>query len=353
MSTEMGRVAIMGAGSIGTVLGALMTQSGLQVDLVDAYKPHVMALREKGATITGGLELNVPVVAYTPDELSGIYDVVFLLCKQTGTRQALAQMLPHLHPKSVVCALQNGIPEELVSSIVGKERTIGGIVLFGATWMAPGVVCCTSSGEYMRDGMLTEIGELDGSLTQRLYAVQKLLGQAGRCDLTQRLLGLRWTKILINATASGMSAAMGCTYGDILDRKDAMLALAHIGDETAKVAHAKGIQLITVDGNDYEEREILEGQNAEDKLDFYYQFWGEKHRALKASMLQDLEKGRPCEIDFINGQVCQGGKEEGILTPYNDMVVALVQLAQSRKQVWTPEEVLPFFQILLKQEYSI
>ena len=353
MDRTLRRTALVGAGSIGTVLGALMTRNGVQVDLVDAYAPHVKALRERGAIITGGLELNVPVSAYTPEELTGTYDLVILLCKQTGTRQALAQLEGHLHSESVVCTLQNGIPEELVASLVGRERTIGGIVLFGATWTAPGVVCCTSNETYMREGMLTEIGELDGTATPRLLAVQEMLGRAGRCDWTGQLLGLRWTKVLINATASGMSAALGCDYGGVLDRENAMRALAHIGDETAKVAHAKGVRLVTVDGNDYEQREILPGQRVEEKLAYYYRLWGEKHRALKASMLQDLEKGRPCEIDYINGQVCAGGKETGVPTPYNDMVSALVRLAQSRKLVWTPEEALPFFEILLKQDHSI
>lgn len=342
------RTAIMGAGSIGTVLGALLARSGAQIDLIDTYAAHVEALRSRGATVTGGVDLNVPVSALLPSELSGTYDLVFLLCKQTGTRQALEQLLPHLHEKSIVCTLQNGIPEELVASIVGKERTMGGIVLFGATWLEPGLVHCTSEGGYMAAGILTEVGECSGKVTPRLLAVQEFLSQAGRCDVTDKLLGTRWTKVLINATASGMSAALGCDYGGVLDRRNAMLALSHIGDECVKAAHAKGVRLTVVDGNDYEEREIRPGERAEDKVGFYHALWGAKHRALKASMLQDLEKGRPCEIDFINGQVCRAGAEHGIPTPYNDMVTALVRLAQANGRVWTPEESLPFFDILLK-----
>ena len=338
----------MGAGSIGTVLGALLTRSGAQIDLIDTYVPHVEALRTRGATITGGLDLSVPVSALTPDELTETYDLVFLLCKQTGTRQALAQLEGHLHETSIVCTLQTGIPEMLVAEIVGQERTMGGIVLFGATWEAPGVVRCTSGGDYMATGMLTEVGECNGEVTPRLKAVQQFLSQAGRCDVTDKLLGTRWTKVLINATASGMSAALGCDYGGVLDRENAMLALARIGDECVRVAHGKGVKLTVVDGNDYEEREIRPGETVEDKLAYYHQLWGTKHRALKASMLQDLEKGRPCEIDFINGQVCRAGRECGIATPYNDMVVALVKLAQAHTQVWTPEEALPFFDILLE-----
>jgi len=340
----------MGSGSIGTVLGALLTKSGAQVDLIDTYEAHVEALRTGGANISGGLEMNVPVTALTPEELTGTYDLVFLLCKQTGTRQALDSLKEHLHEKSIVCTLQNGIPEPLVAECVGRERTMGGIVLFGATWLAPGSVCCTSAGTHMVSGALVEIGELSGEITPRLREVQKFLSQAGRCDVTEELVGARWTKVLINSTASGMSAALGCDYGGVLDRENAMLALAHIGDECVKAAHAMGVKMTVVDGNDHEEREILPGQTAGDKVAFYHYLWGEKHRALKASMLQDLEKARPCEIDFINGQVCKAGREHGVPTPYNDMVVALVKLAQARKTVWKPEEAMPFFDLLLNSE---
>lgn len=343
------RVAIMGSGSIGTVLGALLTKNGAEIDLVDSYTPHVEALKAKGATIIGGLDLNVPVLALTPAEIEGKYDLVFLLCKQTGTREALAQLSAHLHSESIVCTLQNGIPEAVVGGIVGKERTIGGIVLFGATWEAPGVVRCTSDEAHMSAGVLLEIGELSGQITPRLKAVQAFLSLAGRCEMSTELLATRWTKILINATASGMSAALGCNYGGVLDRKNAMLALAHSGDETARVANAKGIRLAVVDGNDYQERRILAGQRAEDKLAFYYSLWGEKHRGLKASMLQDLEKGRPTEIDFINGEVCRGGRETGVPTPYNDMVVALVKLQEKQGFVINPEDSLGFFEALLNK----
>ena len=85
------------------------------------------------------MELNVPVKAYLPEQITGIYDIVFLLTKQTTTESALKQLLPHLGPDSVVCTLQNGIPESLVAPIVGKERTMGGSVAWGATWLKPGV----------------------------------------------------------------------------------------------------------------------------------------------------------------------------------------------------------------------
>lgn len=345
---EEKRIAIMGAGSIGTILGALLTRSGVKVDLIDSYAAHVEALKTSGATVVGNLEMNVPVSAYTPDELEGYYDIVFLLCKQTGTAQALEQLMPHLRADSVVCTLQNGLPEPRVAEIIGRERTMGGIVLFGATWEAPGVSRCTSSVEHIANGVLLELGELDGGITPRLLELQAILSKAGRCTVSDSLMSLRWLKILINATSSGMSAALGCEFGWYLDRDDAMLALAMVGDEVIRAAHAEGVHMPEPDKPDsYEYFLIRPGETAWDKVEAYRAIWNATARELKASMLQDLEKGKPCEIDFINGEAIAAGKKHGIPTPFNDLLASLVKLAQAHGQVWKPEEALPFFNAML------
>lgn len=344
------RIAIMGAGSIGTIMGALLTRGGVKVDLIDSFAAHVEALRTTGATVVGNLEMNIPVSAYTPDELDGVYDIVFLLCKQTGTVEALEQMKPHLHENSVVCTLQNGIPELLVAKCIGKERTMGGIVLFGATWEAPGISRCTSSPGHISSGVLLEIGEIDGGITPRVEELCKILSRGLRCVKSDNLMGLRWKKVLINSTSSGLSAALGCEFGWYLDRDDAMLALAYIGDEVARVAHADGITL-SEPGElfSYDRCVIEENESAWEKIEGYRSIWNDTARELKASMLQDLEKGRPCEIDYINGVVAAGGRRNGIPTPFNDLLIAVVKLAQSRKVVWQPEEIMPLFRALLDQ----
>ena len=123
------RTAILGAGSLGTIMGAVVSKNGGDVVLVDSYKEHVDALNEKGATVTGYLDLkNIPVKAITPDQMDGIYDVVIVLLKQTANAVALRNLLPFIDENSVVCTLQNGIPEEAVAEIVGSDRTVGGTV---------------------------------------------------------------------------------------------------------------------------------------------------------------------------------------------------------------------------------
>lgn len=325
------RVAIIGVGSLGTIIGALMTAKGKAVDLFDAYKENVEALNTKGATITGFMEMNVPVKAYTPEQMTGKYDLVFLLNKQTANAVVLKELLPFLHGESIVCTLQNGIPEESVAAVVGRERTIGGAVGFGATWLEPGVSMLTTSQEAV-EKFAFEIGELDGVVRPRLTQVQDYLQCVGRTEILTDLMGIRYAKVLMNATFSGMSAALGCTFGDVLANPKAMTCVAFIADECIKVSHAYGVWLAKMQGEDFQAFELQNSDEIPSKMPLYQKIWS-KHIKLKASMLQDLEKGRDCEIDFINGIISQKGRAKNILTPFNDKVIQLVTEAQARRGI--------------------
>lgn len=325
------KVGILGVGSLGTIIGALMTKNGQPVDLIDVSKENVDALNQHGATITGSLQLNVPVKAVALDELTQKYDLIFLLTKQTNNESALPAILPFLHENSTVCTLQNGIPEERVASFVGKERTVGGAVGFGATWVKPGVSSLTSTLEAV-EKFGFEIGEISGEVTPRIEKVQEVLSKAGGTIILTNLMGIRWTKVLMNATFSGMSAALGCTFGRVLDDEKAMTCLAYIADETIKVCHKLGYRMVEMQGLDMEKFELQSKANVPSKMPMYHQGW-DRHYDLEASMLQDLQKGRPTEIDYINGVVAENGRQVGVATPFNDKVIELVKEAEARKGV--------------------
>lgn len=325
------RAAIIGIGSLGTIVGALITKSGKPIDLIDSFKENIEALNRSGATITGAIDLNVPVSAYTPDQMTGEYDLVFLLTKQTTNRIVLPQLLPHLHRDSVVCTLQNGIPEDSVAAIVGRERVIGGAVGFGATWLRPGVSSLTSSYAAVQK-FAFEIGEVDGVVRPRLDVAKAYLDCVGRTEIRSNLPGIRFAKVLMNATFSGMSAALGCTFGDVLGNAKAMTCLAFVANECIAVARARGVRLVEMQGEDLERFELRSPADIPSKMPLYRKIWGQ-HVKLKASMLQDLEKGRDCEIDYINGVICSYGRERGVATPFNDKIVELVTEAQNRRAV--------------------
>jgi len=320
------KIAVVGAGSLGTIIGAMLTKGGRDVVLVDANEIHVKALNEKGAQVTGFLELTVPVKAILPAQMEGTYDLVLYLVKTNYNDAALAAIVPHLHKDSIVLTLQNGLPEDAVAEFVGARRTLGAAVGWGATWMAPGVSQLTSPV----DKMTYDIGELDGKMTERLQKVKEILEPAGVPITTDKLIGIRWTKLLVNSTFSGMSAALGCTYGDVLDNPKALACAAHVANECLQVTAALGIKPEPIQGVDVG---ILAFQNKQQmqKTFMIYQMAFGPHRALKASMLQDLEKGLPCEINTINGKVAEMGRKAKIKTPVNDKVVEIVTACQNGK----------------------
>ena len=133
------RAAIYGAGSLGTILGAYITKNGGKVELINRNKAHVEALQKQGAKVTGTVEFSQPVTAYTPDKMSGTYDIIFLMTKQQQNGEVVNSIKEFLAPDGVIVTLQNGIPELQIGEIVGEERVLGCTVAWGATMTGPGV----------------------------------------------------------------------------------------------------------------------------------------------------------------------------------------------------------------------
>lgn len=314
------KTAVVGVGSLGTIIGALLAKNGCDVVLIDANREHVDALNANGAAVVGTMEVTAPVKAITPEQMDGVYDLVLFLVKQTANKAALTALLPHLHDTSTVCTLQNGVPENAVAEYVGPERVIGCAVGWGATWLKPGVSQLTSQPEKMT----FDLGEITGPATDRVTAVADILGNICPVMITDNLAGIRWTKLLINATFSGMSAVLGCTFGDILDDRKALTCVAHISNEIINVAATIGVTMETIQGANplmfaFKNKTEMESTFA------IYEAVFRPHALLKASMLQDIEKGLKSEIDAINGVVCETGRSAGVATPIDDKIVEIIK----------------------------
>lgn len=314
------RIAVVGAGSMGMIIGALLTRGGEDVVLVDVNEPHVAALNERGAKIVGHMEETIPVRAITPPQMEGVYDLVIYLVKTVYDEQALPQVLPFLSAESVLITLQNGVPEEKVAAAVGRERTLGGAIGWGATLLEPGVSELTSE----REAMTYDIGELDGSETQRVLSVKALLDKAGEATVTANLAGVRWTKLLANVSFSGLSAALNCTYGEVLDDEKAIVAAGSIIVETILTARALGVVMEPMQGVDPGVLLDIIKESEENALNVMRMVWG-RHRDLLASMLQDLRKGIPCEVDSLNGYLSDKSAQAGVPTPVNDKVTEIIR----------------------------
>ena len=316
------RTAIMGSGAQGTILGVLATLDGKDVELIDTNKEHVDALNANGATITGQMDYsNVKVTAITPAQMTGIYDLVFVICKQTANSVALPQVARFIGPNSAVCTLQNGIPEESVADIIGIERTVGGTVMWGGEQREPGKVISTTAGE---DYMKIDIGTLTGEYTKAAQMVHDWLKCQGKAEFFPNFMGARWSKLWVNAGMSGMSAATGSTYDELCDNDSAVLCAAHIANEVFTVARALGVKPEKI--MPLYECEELMFDDAKGRAHAVAKI-RESHRQVsqRASMLVDMQKGRRCEIEYINGHVSTKGRQVGVPTPFCDTVVRLVR----------------------------
>ncbi|MCY9162243.1 2-dehydropantoate 2-reductase [Bacillus atrophaeus] len=340
------RIAVLGAGSLGTIVGAYLDAGGMDVELIDTYQAHVDALNHKGAKVIGTTDFQAKVKAITPENKSGKYDLVLLLTKQLYNDSVLQELLPFLGADSIVCSLQNGIPEEKVASIVGRERTIAGSVEFGATFIEPGVSRLTTEYAHFKKYAF-QIGELNGEITERIQRIKSILDLVGGTHISDNLVGTKWSKLLINNAFSGLSAALNGKYGDILDNEIGIVSAVHIADETIKVGHANGVAFAKMGGLDIESLELTSENDLPDRIQTFRAAM-ESSRLLKASMLQDIEKKRKTEIDYINGVVPRLAEGTGISTPYNDMVVKLVKTAEQYQTVPNFDVNIKFFKDLIR-----
>ena len=314
------RTAIYGAGSLGTILGAFITKNGGQVDLVNRNRAHVEALQKEGAKVIGTMNFTQKVTAYTPNEMSGLYDVIFLMTKQQHNTEVVTSIKEFLAPSGVIVTLQNGIPELQIADIVGENRVLGCTVAWGATLKEPGVCELTSAP----DSLTFSLGSLTPGEHPLLPKVKELLQMMGPVELDANFIGTRWSKLLINSAFSGMSAVLGCTFGEAAKDRASRKIVQALIKECIDVCAAGGIKIEPVQGKDIVK--LLDYSNPVKKAisNFIIPIAIRKHALLRASMLQDLEKGKLTEVDAINGVVSAFGRKVGCPTPMNDKVVEIV-----------------------------
>jgi 2-dehydropantoate 2-reductase len=308
------------------MLGARLSQAGLNVELIDVDQRHVAALNAQGATVVGTVSWNVRVRALTPEGMQGQYDLVFLVVKRTQDAIAFAQLEPHLHRRSLICSLQNGVPEPAVVAALGAGRTSGAAITWAGALAGPGKVRSTADPETWRALLGTPAPEASDPTRRALDEVRSVLSIMCACEVVPDLTGVRWAKLLVNASFSGMSAALGCTFGEILLNEKALACAQHIARECIRVAEAQGIRMAQIwPGVDF--KATMDFDTEDERLatgGIYRQLWGAV-RSGKSSMLQDLEAGRATEVDFINGLLSQTGRQVGVPTPVNDTLVRLVK----------------------------
>ena len=329
------RSAIYGAGSLGTVMGAWLARNGVQIDLINRNRKHVDALNKSGAHITGTVNMTVPVHALLPEEMTGRYDIIFLMTKQLNNRETVAFLKDYLAADGVIVTLQNGIPEESIAEIIGPDHTIGVTVEWGATMDAPGSSRLTSDPASLSFHM----GSMPGIPDSKLEQVKAVLEKMCPVVIENNLPGARWSKLLINATFSGLGTVMGGTFGDVAKDPEARNLAASCMKEVIDVGRAAGVTFAPVQGKDLVSLFYWSNPVKKALAKLIMPIAMKKHAAIEPSMLQDLRKSKPCEIDAINGVVCEKKKKKGIRTPVNDRIVKLVHEIQDGTRTPCPENL--------------
>lgn len=312
------KYAIYGAGAMGTVLGAYIARAGVEIDLINRNQKHVNALKEKGAQITGTVSFTQKVNALLPEEMKEKYDVIFLMTKQRFNGEIVTFLKDYLKEDGALCTCQNGLPEPKVAEIIGADRTLGCAIAWGATFHGEGVSELTSAP----DALTFSLGAYGEGA--RLSEAKELLEKMGTVVVEKNFIGARWSKLLINSAFSGLSTVTGETFGTVSKMRASRKIAQRIMKECIDVAKAASIRIEPVQGH---------------KIDKLFDYRGpvkrafsfalipvamKKHGKLISSMLQDLKQGKQCEIDFINGVVCEYGQKYGIKTPFNERTVQIV-----------------------------
>jgi 2-dehydropantoate 2-reductase len=232
---------IVGAGAIGGVTGAHLIRAGHDVLFVDREPEHLAAMNRDGLRIEGIRgELTVPVRAVAPADLRGPLGSTILAVKAMHTEEAARQVAPLLGPDGYVVSLQNGLNEEVISRVVGPERTVGAHINWAADYLGPGRIVHGGEGSFY-------VGELDGRATPRLAQLHDAFSALTETVVTDNIWGYLWSKHTL-ASINYFTALADADVADVLaGEPNRRTAVALVG-ETIEVADRSGVRLETFDG---------------------------------------------------------------------------------------------------------
>ena len=312
---KLGKVLIAGAGAVGSVFGGFLRKAGEAVTLL-GREDHIRAIEQGGLEITGiwgehrveGFSL-----ATDPRELAGRYDTVFLTVKSYDTAAMIRETAPALAPDGVVIAAQNGLGNlEKVAELIGPDRTLGGRVIFGTEITAPGKVRVTVYADrFIIGGYDRAVGRARQSRIGNIVSV--LEGSGIPSGSTEEIQPFLWAKILYNCPLNPLGALLDVEYGALGDDPELRETMSEVIREIFSVAEAEGVPLFWDSPEDYER-------------DFYGRLLPPT-RSHRASMIADLRRGKPTEIDAMNGWIAGLGKKHGIPTPVNDVLTRIIRFS--------------------------
>jgi 2-dehydropantoate 2-reductase len=301
------KIAIVGAGAMGSLFGGILREAAHEVWLVDIWEAHMKAINSSGLRISGvsGDRIVGGLRAVSVADQVGPSDLVVVFVKSTVTEAAVFQAKPLLGPRTLALTLQNGLGNvEKMAATIPRTQIVAGTTAQGATVLGPGEIRHAGKG-------LTTIGELDGSRSARISELAEAFNAAGlETGISDNVLGLIWGKLLVNVGINALTALTGLKNGQLLEHSETAAVMERAVREAAAVARAKGIRLPFPDPVAHT-RQIARA-TAENR----------------SSMLQDVSSGRKTEIDMINGAIVREGASLGLDTPVNAVLTDLVKMME-------------------------
>ena len=294
----MNRILIVGTGALANLFGSRLTAAGFEVTLLGNWKEGVAALKEHGIRVVEGERVvSYPVKAVSDPSLLDPFRLALVLVKSWQTPRAGEHLAEGLVPEGIALSLQNGLGNrETLARILGRERTAQGVTTTGATLLGPARV--RPGGE----------GEISIGKHPRIMPLVEMLQQAGfAVEIVDDVDSLIWRKLLINVGINPLTAILGVTNGQLVESASALTLMARAVEEVQGAAAAEGVD-----------------------LDMSDPLGDVKHVAVNtagntSSMLQDVRRGAPTEIDAICGEVCRAAEKHGKAAPVNRALMLLVK----------------------------
>jgi 2-dehydropantoate 2-reductase len=303
------KILVMGAGAIGAYYGARLQQAGEDV-VFCARGENLRAMQQHGIEITSTRgDLKLAVNATDNPRRFAPYDLILFCVKVYDTETAAAALKGCLAPGGAIMTLQNGVENEArLVELFGPGCVMGGDARIGVELVAPGTIVHRTTGTI-------EFGELDGTVTPRADAIAEAMRRAGIFgDLSTNIRASRWDKLMWNAAFNTITTLTHRTVGEVLDDPEGYALIRNLMEEVRAAATADGVELSC-------ERvaQLLAHSN-------------KNLRPVRTSTLQDLERGKPLEVEALIGVVVKIARRHGIKAPISETIYALMRLADRNSQ---------------------
>ena len=338
------RFLIVGLGALGGVVAHALGVAGFDVTVLVRHADVERIVTTSGLRELRSGTLTKPQVVSNGADLMGHFDFVVLATQPTDVEAAVKGLSGVLSPDSQVVCLQNGLCEERVALTLGADKVIGAVVTFGAN--SHGVGRC----EHVPGGGIV-LGRIDGTIDPKLTQLADYLRGLGKVRVSQNLIGIRWSKLIVNCAISTLGTIGGDQLGALLNKAYARELAFEVMGEAINVARASSIKLERLPGTLPLQWLATSGQDSAG-LRAAAKSWaqhtaalglGAKYRRLRSSMLRAIERGHIPAVDFLNGEIVTRGQRLGIRTPVNERARDLVWEISRGEQVASHATLRSFY----------